>query len=64
MTQARITVTRDSIDIDGLRLTDASLAAFVAETPEADRGALAERALRIGLLTLANAGGGPRNHPA
>ena len=56
MTQARITVTRDSIDIDGLRLTDASLAAFVAETPEADRGALAERALRIGLLTLANAG--------
>jgi len=56
MTQARITVTRDSIDIDGLRLTDASLAAFVGETPEADRGALAERALRIGLLTLANAG--------
>jgi hypothetical protein len=56
MTQARITVTRDTIDIEGLRLTDASLAAFVGETPEADRGALAERALRIGLLTLANAG--------
>ena len=56
MTQARITVTRDTIDIDELRLTDAALAAFVSETPEADRPALAERALRIGLLTLANAG--------
>ena len=56
MTQARIAVTRDTIDIDGLRLTDAALAAFVSETPEADRPALAERALRIGLLTLANAG--------
>ena len=56
MTQARITITRDTIDIEGLRLTDAALAAFVSETPEADRPALAERALRIGLLTLANAG--------
>ena len=56
MTQARITVTRDTIDIDELRLTDAALAAFVSETPEADRPALAERAIRIGLLTLANAG--------
>ena len=56
MTQARITVTRDTIDIEELRLTDAALAAFVSETPEADRPALAERALRIGLLTLANAG--------
>ncbi len=56
MTQARIAVTRDTIDIEGLRLTDAALAAFVSETPEADRPALAERALRIGLLTLANAG--------
>ena len=56
MTQARIAVTRDTIDIDELRLTDAALAAFVSETPEADRPALAERALRIGLLTLANAG--------
>jgi hypothetical protein len=56
MTQARITVTGEHIDIGELRLTDAALAAFVAETPEADRAALAERALRIGLLTLANAG--------
>lgn len=56
MTQARITVTGDHIDIGELRLTDASLAAFVAETPETDRAALTERALRIGLLTLANAG--------
>ncbi len=56
MTQARITVSGENIDIGELRLTDAALAAFVAETPEADRAALAERALRIGLLTLANAG--------
>lgn len=56
MTQARITVTGEHIDIGELRLTDAALATFVAETPEADRAALAERALRIGLLTLANAG--------
>ena len=56
MTQARITVTGDHLDIEGLRLTDASLAAFVGETPDTERGALVERALRIGLLTLANAG--------
>jgi hypothetical protein len=56
MTQARITVTRDTIDVDGLQLTDASLAAFVGATPAGDREALVERALRIGLLTLANAG--------
>lgn len=56
MTQARITVDRDRIGIEGLSLTDASLAAFVAETPDAERVALVERALRIGLLTLANAG--------
>lgn len=56
MTQARITVNRDTIEIDGLRLADAALAALVGETPEADRAAQSERALRIGLLTLANAG--------
>jgi hypothetical protein len=56
MTQARITVSGDHVDIEGLRLTDAALAAFVRETPDTDRGALVERALRIGLLTLANAG--------
>lgn len=56
MTQARITVTGDTIGIEGLRLTDAALAAFVAETAEDERPNLAERALRIGLLTLCNAG--------
>ena len=34
----------------------AALAAFVRETPEAERPQLVERALRIGLLTLSNAG--------
>src|SRR5687768_1231541 len=56
MTQARITISGDTIGLEGITLTDAALAAFVSETPEADRPALAERALRIGLLTLANAG--------
>lgn len=56
MTQGRINIDRDTIGIDGLRFTDASLAAFVAEAPAADRAALVERALRIGLMTLANAG--------
>jgi hypothetical protein len=56
MTQARITVTGDTIGIEALTLTDAALAAFVAETAEDERAGLAERALRIGLLTLCNAG--------
>jgi hypothetical protein len=56
MTQARITVTGDTIGIEGLTLTDASLAAFIGEAGDEDRARLAERALRIGLLTLANAG--------
>ena len=56
MTAARITVIGDTIGIEGLTLTDAALAAFVGEAGEEDRARLAERALRIGLLTLANAG--------
>jgi hypothetical protein len=56
MTQARITVSGDTIGIEGLTLTDASLAAFIGEAGDEDRVRLAERALRIGLLTLANAG--------
>lgn len=56
MTQARIAVHRDTIDIEALQVTDAALAAFVANAPEADRPQLVERALRIGLMTLANAG--------
>jgi hypothetical protein len=56
MNQARITVTGDTIGVESLELTDTGLAAFMRETPEAERAATAERALRIGLLTLANAG--------
>jgi hypothetical protein len=56
MTQARITITGDTIGIEQLRLTDAALAAFVRETPEAERAQTVERATNIGLLTLLNAG--------
>ena len=56
MTQARITVSGDTIGLEGITLTDASLARFVGETPEDERPQLVERALRIGLLTLCNAG--------
>ena len=41
---------------DGLRLTDRSLAAFVEQRPPDDRPELAERALRIGLHALQDAG--------
>jgi hypothetical protein len=56
MTTSHITVTGDTIGLDNLVLTDTALAAFVRETPEADRAGLMERALRIGLLTLCNTG--------
>jgi DNA-binding transcriptional LysR family regulator len=56
MTQARINISGDVIGIEGLTLTDGALAAFVRETPGAEREQLVERALRIGLLTLSNAG--------
>ncbi|MGH2417649.1 MAG: hypothetical protein ACRDFY_04885 [Candidatus Limnocylindria bacterium] len=56
MATARITIDRDTIGLEGITLTDASLAAFVAQAAEDERPQLVERALRIGLLTLANAG--------
>ena len=56
MTQARISISGNRIGIEGLTLTDASLAAFVAQTAEEERPQLVERAVRIGLLTLCNAG--------
>src|SRR5687768_10016986 len=56
MTQARITISGDTIGLEGMSLTDASLARFVGDTPEDERPQLVERALRIGLLTLCNAG--------
>src|SRR5919106_2708985 len=54
--QARISISADRIGIEDLTLTDASLAAFMAQTAEEERPQLVERAVRIGLLTLSNAG--------
>jgi hypothetical protein len=56
MTHPRITVTGDTIGIEQLCLTDTGLAAFLRETPEAERAQTVERATRIGLMTLCNAG--------
>jgi hypothetical protein len=55
MSETRVTVDSQRITVEHLTLHDPSLAAFVNETPEADRPALAERALRIGLLAICNA---------
>ena len=46
----------DRIVIERLSLSDPALAAFLGERQAADRGPLAERALRIGLLALQDAG--------
>jgi hypothetical protein len=46
----------DRIVIDRLTLADPSLAAFLGERPAGDRGPLVERALRIGLIALQDAG--------
>jgi hypothetical protein len=42
--------------VEHLALADPALAAIVAQRPEEDRGALVERAIRIGLLAIADAG--------
>lgn len=55
MSDTRVTVDSQRITVEQLTLHDPSLAAFVGETPAADRGALTERALRIGLLAVCNA---------
>src|SRR4051794_30173266 len=52
----RIEVQGDRLLVDRLTLVDPSAAAFVAETEVADRPALLERALRIGLTALQQAG--------
>ena len=52
MTQARISISGDTIGLEGIHLTDAQLATFVRETAAEEREQLVERALRIGLLTL------------
>jgi hypothetical protein len=46
----------DRIVIEGLSVSDPALAAFLGERPAADRGPIVERALRIGLLALQDAG--------
>ncbi len=53
-TQVRLDGER--IVVDHLLLVDAGLAGFVAERPADDRPALLERALRIGLVALQDAG--------
>ena len=51
-----VRVDGERILVERLVLSDAGLAAFVAERPAADRPALVERALRIGLVALQDAG--------
>jgi hypothetical protein len=46
----------DRIVIEGLSISDPALAAFLGERPAAEREALAERALRIGLIALQDVG--------
>jgi hypothetical protein len=55
-TATRISVERDRIVVDRVVLVDASLAAFVAERPAEERAGLVERALKIGLTALMDAG--------
>src|SRR5688500_16682897 len=54
-TPAAVTVTAQAIIVERLTLHDPALAAFIGEAGEADRPALAERALRIGPLAICNA---------
>src|SRR5918997_4976996 len=51
-----VRVERDRIVIDSLVLGDAGLASFLAERSPDERQAIVERALRIGLLALQDAG--------
>jgi DNA-binding transcriptional regulator PaaX len=54
--KSNVTVIGDRIEIEHLELVDPALARFVDEHDPAERAGLAERALRIGLLTVCNAG--------
>ena len=51
-----IRIDGDRIRVDGLSLADAGLAAFVGQRPADERAGLLERALRIGLVALQDAG--------
>jgi len=46
----------DRITVERLSLSDPTLAAFLGERPAGDRGPIVERALRIGLIALQDAG--------
>ena len=52
----RVRLVGERIVVDHLLLIDGGLAGFVAERPADDRPALVERALRIGLVALQDAG--------
>ena len=51
-----VRVEGDHIDVTGLSLYDAELAAYVGDHPEVDRPAVVERGLKVGLIALRNAG--------
>ncbi|MFL5680959.1 MAG: hypothetical protein ACJ77B_10205 [Chloroflexota bacterium] len=51
-----IRIAGDRIVVERLTVSDQGLATFLAERPDEDRAAIAERALRIGLLALQDAG--------
>jgi hypothetical protein len=53
---AQVRLDGDRIVVEGLVLVDAGLVGFIAERPGDDRPALIERALRIGLVALQDAG--------
>lgn len=55
-TVGSVVVERDRVVVERLVLVDASLAAFVAERPADERAGLVERALKIGLTALMDAG--------
>lgn len=55
LARTHVTVAGQAIHVADLVLTDPALAAFLAEAPEPERVAIAERALRIGLLAICNA---------
>ena len=56
MPPTRVRLEGDRIVVDRLVLHDPALVAFMAQRPAADRTDLVERALRIGLLALQDAG--------
>ena len=51
-----VRIDAERILVDGLVVHDRALAGFLAERPAADRAELVERAIRIGLLALQDAG--------